>query len=77
MAIQDDLSAKIAEVISANWSDIANEIEASPTKTNQITISATVKKNQDSTLSFTLNTSFKKQTVVSKPTTISVNFPKK
>ena len=77
MAIQDDLSSAIANVISANWADILNEIEASEGKTNQLTIQSIIKKNADATLSFTLRASFKKQTVVSQPTTISVDSAKK
>lgn len=77
MAIQDDLSSAIANVISANWADILNEIEVSPSKLNQLNVSAIIRKNADSTLSFNLKASFKKQTVVSQPTTISVDSAKK
>ena len=77
MAIQDDLSSAIAQVISANWADITAEIEASESKMNQLNVSAIIRKNSDSTLSFNLKASFKKQTVVSQPTTISVDSSKK
>jgi hypothetical protein len=77
MAIQDDLSSAIAQVISANWADIVNEIEVSSSKMNQLNVSAIIRKNPDATLSFNLKASFKKQTVVSQPTTISVDSAKK
>jgi len=77
MAIQDDLASAIASVINANWADINTEIEASQSKTNQLSIQAIIKKNTDATLSYGLKVSFKKQTVVSQPTTISVDSAKK
>lgn len=73
MAIQNDLASAIENVIVSNWSDILNEIEVSPAKMNQLNVSAVIKKDKDNNLSFTLKASFKKQTVVSQPTVISVN----
>ena len=77
MATPDEISSAISNVISANWADIVNEIEVSPAKLNQLNFSVIVRKEPDASLSFSLRASFKKQTVVSQPTTISLDSSKK
>jgi hypothetical protein len=71
MATQEDLKTAIASIIDAHWSEIVAEIEASPKKSNQLMVNANIKKNTDNTLTFGLQVSFKKQTVVSQTTTIT------
>ena len=73
MSTQQDISEAIAKLIDANWSDIVTEIEASPIKSNQLNIQTIIKKDDNSNISFSLKFSFRKQTVVSQPTVVSVN----